>query len=73
MCCNTSVGQKTTIKIRATLKTIVLRMDSRAAGNSRFASGGRTCKREDLCSYSALAQVDSLVLLCPPERKAAKR
>lgn len=41
--------------------------------NSRFASGGLTCKREGLCSYSALVQVDSLVLLCPPERKAAQR
>ena len=43
------------------------------AHNSRFASGGLTCKREGLCSYSALVLVDSLVLLCPPERKAAKR
>jgi len=43
------------------------------AGNSRFASGGLTCKREGLCSYSALVQVDSFVLRNPPERKAAKR
>ncbi|MCZ2130602.1 MAG: hypothetical protein LC109_10085 [Bacteroidia bacterium] len=48
-------------------------MKRNTTANSRFASGGLTCKREDLCSYSALVQVDSLVLLCPPERKAAKR
>jgi hypothetical protein len=41
--------------------------------NSRFASGWLTCKREGLCSYSALVQIDSLVLLYPPERKARKR
>ena len=43
------------------------------ATNSRFASGGLTCKLESLCSYPALVQVDSFVLLFQPERKAAKR
>lgn len=43
------------------------------AHNSRFAAGGVTCKLEGLCSYLALVQVDSLVLLFPPDRKAAKR
>lgn len=41
--------------------------------NSRFASGGLTCKREGLCFYSAFVQGESFVLLFPPDRKAAKR
>jgi hypothetical protein len=51
-----------------------MRTDNRTpAHNSRFASGGVTCKLEALCFYSASVQVDSLVLLFPPDRKAANR
>lgn len=51
-----------------------MRTDNRTpAHNSRFASGGVTCKLEDLCFYSASVQVDSVVLQFPPERKAANR
>lgn len=32
------------------------------AANRGFASGGVTCKLEDLCFYSRLSQVDSKVL-----------
>ncbi len=43
------------------------------AANTGFASGGVTCKLGALCFYSSLVQVDSFVLLNPPERKARKR
>ena len=50
-----------------------LRTDSKAAGNTGFASGGLTCKLGALCSYSSSVLVDSFVLRNPPERKARKR
>jgi hypothetical protein len=42
-------------------------------GNMRLAQWGVTCKFESPCFYSALVQVDSLVLLSPPLRQAQKR
>jgi len=39
----------------------------------RLAQWGVTCKIESSCFYSALVQVDSLVLLNPPLRQAQKR
>ncbi|GEM_PF-928321 len=41
--------------------------------NTGFASGGVTRKLEALCFYSSSVQVDSFVLLNPPERKAPNR
>ena len=41
--------------------------------NTGFASGGLTCKLGALCFYSSVVQVDSFVLLNPPERKARNR
>jgi hypothetical protein len=41
--------------------------------NMRLAQWGLTCKIESSCFYSALVQVDSLVLLKPPLRQAQKR
>ena len=41
--------------------------------NMRLAQWGVTCKIESSCFYSALVQVDSLVLLSPPLRQAQKR
>lgn len=49
------------------------RVDSRAAGNTGFASGGVTCKLGALCFYSSSMQVNSFVLRNPPERKARER
>ena len=45
----------------------------KAACNTGFASGGMTCKSGALCYYSASVQVDSFVLLNPPERQARNR
>jgi hypothetical protein len=47
--------------------------DSKAAGNTGFASGGVTYKIGALCFYSSSVLVDSFVLRNPPERKAPKR
>ena len=52
---------------------IELRTNRRAADNMRLAQWGVTCKVESSCFYSALVQVDSLVLLSPPLRQAQKR
>ena len=49
-------------------------MDERKTGaNTRFASGGVTCKFGALCFYSRAVLVDSFVLRNPPERKAQNR
>jgi len=45
----------------------------KAGGNTRFASGGVTCKLGALCFYSSSVLVDSFVLRNPPERKARNR
>jgi len=45
----------------------------KTTANTGFASGGVTCKLGALCFYSSSVQVDSFVLLNPPERKARKR
>ena len=48
---------------------MVLNWTNRKTGaNTGFASGGVTCKLGALCFYSSLVQVDSFVLLNPPER-----
>ncbi len=44
-----------------------------AAANMRLTQWGLACKIESSCIYAALVQVDSLVLLNPPLRQAAKR
>lgn len=56
--------------------TTDLKIDDREearTANTGFASGGVTCKLGALCFYSSSLQVDSFVLLNPPERKARKR
>jgi hypothetical protein len=43
------------------------------AGNRRLAKKRVLCLNEAFCFVSSSVQVDSLVLLSPPERKALKR
>ena len=49
------------------------RLERSTTGNMRLEQWGVTCKIESSCFYSALVQVDSLVLLNPLLRQAQKR
>ncbi len=48
-------------------------MTETPTANMRLAQWGVTCKIESSCFYSALVQVDSLVLRNPPLRQAPNR